>query len=234
MPLNITDSSTFTDPIIAPADSDPADATYVRTIAQGLANRTRFMISKIGGAAGTDEWLYPTPKERVVLISMADAKSAIDHNAASGSVTVNHHWDLITTNEWRSRKDFGTLLVPLNQYLIQGCDILRVRAIVASGADRAGANRMSIALKKVTADFDSAPPGAGTTATMAGPYYEDETYTANRQIISSGASGAIDLTVNRYGVDHYLAIVAGSDGGTNFDKLHALELTIRDYGPRNF
>jgi len=233
MPQNITDVSAFTDPIVIPADSDAADLTYIETALQGLANRTRFMISKIGGTAGTDEWLYPTAKERVILISMAGAKSAIDHNATSGLVTVNHHWDQLTTDEWRSRKDSGSLLIPLNPYLVQGCDILRVRAIVASGADRAGANRMSIALKKVTADFDTAPPGAGTVATMAGPYYEAETYTADRQIITSGASGAIDLTVNRFGVDHYLVVVAGSDGGSNFDKLHSVELTIRDYGPRN-
>jgi len=234
MPLNIVDVSTFTDPIVAPADADPADATYVRTIAQGCANRTRFLVSKIGGTAGTDEWLYPTPKERVILISLAGAKSAIDHNGTSGLVTVCHHWDQITTDEWRSRKDFGVLLVPLNPYLIQGCDILRVRAVVTSGADRAGANRMSVTLKKVTADFDG--PSAGAVATMAGggPLYEAETYTAAAQVITSGASGAIDLTVNRFGVDHYLSIVAGSDGGSNFDKVHAVEITVRDYGPRNF
>lgn len=43
MPVNVTDVSTFTDPIVIPADSDPADRTYIITLAQGLANRTRYL-----------------------------------------------------------------------------------------------------------------------------------------------------------------------------------------------
>ena len=231
MPQNLTDTSTYTTPIVIPADTDAADLTYIETMAQGLANRTRSLADKIGGVSGVDEWLYPSPKTRVVLVSMADAVSAIDHNATSGLVTVNHHWDLVTTQEWRSRKDFGALLVPLNSYLVQACDLLRVRVVADPGvAGRAGGNRMSVTLKKVTADLST--PGAGTTATMAGPWYEDATGAI--KTIDSGAPGTFDLTVNRFGVDHYLSILAGSDGGTNFDKVHAIELTVRDYGPRNF
>jgi hypothetical protein len=57
MPVNITDVDTFTDPIVGPADSDPADRTYVMTIAQGLANRTRSLLGQIGSLgtfAGAD------------------------------------------------------------------------------------------------------------------------------------------------------------------------------------
>lgn len=230
MPQNITDASTFTEPIVMPADTDPATLTYIATAVQGLANRTRFLVPKIGGVTGTDEWLYPTAKERVILISMAGAKSAIDHAATSGTTTVDHHWNQITTDEWRSRKNSGTLLVPLNPYLVQGCDILRVRAVVTPGAARVGVNRMSVNLKKVTADFTT--PSAGTTLPMTSAFYDNAS--AAIQVIDSGAPGTIELTINRFGVDHYLAIVAGNDGGTNFDKVHAVELTVRDFGPRNF
>ena len=51
MPVNITDVDQFTDPIVGPADSDPADRTYVMTIAQGLANRTRYIHNR-GGYGG--------------------------------------------------------------------------------------------------------------------------------------------------------------------------------------
>lgn len=43
MPQNITDVSTFTDPIVEMADADALDPTYVRTALQGLANRTRWL-----------------------------------------------------------------------------------------------------------------------------------------------------------------------------------------------
>ena len=43
MPQNVTDASTFDDPIVEMADSDPLDATYARTAIQGLANRTRYL-----------------------------------------------------------------------------------------------------------------------------------------------------------------------------------------------
>lgn len=47
MPQDITDVATFTDPIVMPADSDSANLTYITTLAQGLANRTRHNRSRI-------------------------------------------------------------------------------------------------------------------------------------------------------------------------------------------
>lgn len=43
MPQNIIDVSTFTDPIVAPVDGDPAAAASVVTAIQGLANRTAWL-----------------------------------------------------------------------------------------------------------------------------------------------------------------------------------------------
>lgn len=46
MPINITDVSTFTDPITAPAGADPANAASVVEPIQKLSNRTRFLRNK--------------------------------------------------------------------------------------------------------------------------------------------------------------------------------------------
>ncbi len=43
MSVNITDSSTFTSPIVAPADGDAATAASVVVGMQGLANRTKYL-----------------------------------------------------------------------------------------------------------------------------------------------------------------------------------------------
>jgi hypothetical protein len=41
MTVNLTDTSTFTDPIVAPNDGDPANGAVFQVGLQGLANRTR-------------------------------------------------------------------------------------------------------------------------------------------------------------------------------------------------
>ncbi len=48
MPQNITDVSTFTSPIVAPADGDPENAASVVTAIQGLSNRTRSLLNGAG------------------------------------------------------------------------------------------------------------------------------------------------------------------------------------------
>jgi hypothetical protein len=50
MPENLTDTSTFVDPIVVPADADPLNRTYVVQSAQGLADRTRYLLNR--GANG--------------------------------------------------------------------------------------------------------------------------------------------------------------------------------------
>ena len=42
MPANVTDSSTFTSPIVVPTDGDTRNAASVLTAFQGLANRTKY------------------------------------------------------------------------------------------------------------------------------------------------------------------------------------------------
>lgn len=75
MPENITDVSTFTDPIVVPADSDPADRTYVLTLAQGLANRTRRLANLLGGANGSGNWAYPSPRARTTAVPLTSGIS---------------------------------------------------------------------------------------------------------------------------------------------------------------
>lgn len=52
MPQNITDVDEFTDPIVMPADADPANLTYITTLTQGLANRTRNLRNVYGAYGG--------------------------------------------------------------------------------------------------------------------------------------------------------------------------------------
>lgn len=99
MPLDFTDTDTFTDPIVGPADSDPADATYVRTIGQGLSNRTRNLRNAIvaygqllrlaasGSAAAQD--IDTTPELLVGFDNEHDDGTRVSASFASGSITVN-------------------------------------------------------------------------------------------------------------------------------------------------
>jgi len=47
MPSNITDVDAFTDPIVAPADGDSANAATFQAAPQGLANRTRNLKNRV-------------------------------------------------------------------------------------------------------------------------------------------------------------------------------------------
>lgn len=46
MTVNITDSDTFTDPIVAPDDGDLANGAIFQLAPQGLANRTRYLYNR--------------------------------------------------------------------------------------------------------------------------------------------------------------------------------------------
>lgn len=56
MPQNVTDVSTFTAPIVAVADGDPADGADFLAATQGLSNRTRYLktILNTGQVPGSD------------------------------------------------------------------------------------------------------------------------------------------------------------------------------------
>ena len=77
MPIDIVDLSTFTAPVVAPVDGvDNADAaSIVPNGIQRLADRTRYLADRLGGAAGAAEWLYgdgtavAAPKTRTRLLS---------------------------------------------------------------------------------------------------------------------------------------------------------------------
>jgi hypothetical protein len=53
MPINVTDVSEFTSPVVVPADADPANGASVRLFAQQLANRTRRLRDFTGSEEAT-------------------------------------------------------------------------------------------------------------------------------------------------------------------------------------
>lgn len=103
MPVNITDVSTFTAPIVIPADSDPADRTYIETLAQGLANRTRFLhdragagdatrIVRVGATRAALEGNWTLSNQSIVALSTTRSRATYDVTAGvelpwKGSVT---------------------------------------------------------------------------------------------------------------------------------------------------
>lgn len=61
MPGNITDSDTFSDPIVHPTDGDAVNGAGIELVAQGLANRTRWLLNRILGATAQTIIVPPIP-----------------------------------------------------------------------------------------------------------------------------------------------------------------------------
>lgn len=76
MSANLTDSGTFTNPIVAPADGDAANGTTFQAGLQGLANRTRYNKNRIdklfGGVAKYTFAASPTADAYITLTEAID------------------------------------------------------------------------------------------------------------------------------------------------------------------
>lgn len=98
MPQNITDVSTFTDPIVIPADADPADLTHIETLAQGLSNRTRYLYNRVGASevsrvvrmgaheAATRTGTWETDTTLSALKAKTNSRSSLIFEATAGRV----------------------------------------------------------------------------------------------------------------------------------------------------
>lgn len=206
MPVNITDVSTFTDPIVAPADADPADRTYVVTIAQGLSNRTRKLWDMVGGAPG-DKTIYIGPTCARYHSSWVQGIFAYAQSGANDAA----------------------LHVDLADFLPSGAVLKEVHALVKPGAARAGGDRM---LMKVFRQDLTAFPGADPTLTQLGVDQEDGGGNTRQLISQAGLTETIDRDVNAV----TLQLQAGNTGGTGGqeDRFYALKIVFTDPGPRSF
>lgn len=64
MPVNITDTATWTDPIQTPDDGDAADEAIFALTPQGLANRTKYLRTYTPGASSVVSRLIPLASGR--------------------------------------------------------------------------------------------------------------------------------------------------------------------------
>jgi hypothetical protein len=127
MPVNITDVSTFTDPITAPAGADARTASSVADSIQKLANRTRYLLNQLIAIFGDIDALHD-PVARTV------RGVALDPNTWTSAVTAF----LSTADD-----AFIAMAVPA---LPPGSEITSVVANVDPGAVRSPGARMSVSL----------------------------------------------------------------------------------------
>lgn len=127
MPQNIVGLSTWTDPVVMPADTDPADLIFVKEAVQGLADRDQFLLD-----------LFTPP---VVSRTWAAIPSAawVD---TPGDWTFNG-----STQKWTSATDSTRLCYPLPK-LPAGATIQSIVANLVPGAARAtSGNRIKVNLR---------------------------------------------------------------------------------------
>jgi len=229
MPQNITDVSTFTDPVTAPADGDALDAASIITNGiQAAANRTRYLVDRVGGAAGTGEFGYAdSPRARVRTLSpFMMTEGAL--GAGTQFWTVANFASGGTSRARTSQLDRAILVDDVARYLPIGASLTGVEVMVAPGIARATVgDRITVTLTRHTPDWVTTPspiPAAVDVFTAT----DDGLLPA--QVI---ASGAIAENISR-SVNHVLRIVAGVDAGTNKDDVFAIRLSFTVPGPNAF
>lgn len=236
MPVNVTDVDEFTDPIVGPADSDPADRTYVMTIAQGLANRTRSLLNDI---------VYPT--------QVARARTYLPAELASYSISTALGWSLeldrfdvnadptyggselrLITNVAR-----GVLMLPLAQVIPSEGFLTRAQVLVRPGAARtvkttkAGdGGRMWMAIYQITAGFAGGIGQFASEAPFSSPQEDDGT--TDVQVMDTGTIAGSGIPMGtKDGTMYALLIGSGDDSHTNRDMVGSVRLSWTDPGPRN-
>ena len=176
-----------------------------------------------------DEWVYPSPKNRIAVFSPFSAYSA------RAQVSSNVAWYTPATglppnqgHALHSLENFARLFWPLSDLLPHGARITRLRALVQPGRARpVTSQRMSLSFFATTASL------AGLSVTHRGLQRESRDQgTAAVQVIDTGVFPAFTLTK---GGNHMVAqVVAGNDAGTRRDRVYALEVRYEDLGPRNY
>lgn len=153
MPVDITDVSEFTAPIVGPADSDPADRTYVMTIAQGLANRTRHLNDRFDSAG------------RVLL----PLGIIVEQYLGLPQATAINGWTTSDSFEWISSTNGAEMCWDLRPYLSGLAKLTQIAVLVDPGAARAPGgsytigDTMQITLRKSAHPFT--PGTASRTVT---------------------------------------------------------------------
>lgn len=223
MPINIIDVDEFTDPITAPAGADPANAASVVDPIQKLANRTRYLKNEhdrvagyVGGANGSGEWVYDSPRLRSVLLPLATG------NAGESG------WLFSTISGlWTSAADNKRLMFPLP--LPHGAELVDLFAFVTPGTARATpSDRVRIGFTRNVLS-NTLPPAPGAADIQLGG--TDDGTTNPQVIVFTPAS---PIVVDKHGAEStYNGWVDSGDTGSG-DSLWGFGMTFLDPGPRNF
>lgn len=218
MPVNITDSNTFTDPVQAPDDGDNGNGATFQLAPQALANRTRNLKNRLDAAdadiadlqtdkanlSGTNtfsgdqtapNWLHATPK------AQTRTKSGYAHGMG-GSWSHPGAW-------WQSEGDFVSVFIPITDILIPGAGLDEFSVRWKPGAARTGSDRLSFTLLHRALD--------GTQTNVLSTIYSDASSTDEHTTTEIAIAHTV-LT----GREYLLQIVSGSDGSTNKDRWYGV------------
>lgn len=213
MPTNITDSSTFSDPVQIPADGDAVNSAAELLSAQSLANRTRYLknqIELVDISAG--EFNYRTPAVRLITVPFLAMRAAGSHLAAIAydPATGVRYWALSSTNT--------VFLFPIT--LPKGSTLATVSAKVGQGT--AGApGQMTL---KVWKQDDTA---VATPATQLGATNTAPAGTGTQNLVVSGLS-----EVGVDGFSYWGQLVGGS--GAPSDAVYSAQFILSaEKGVRN-
>lgn len=223
----LTETSTFTATVTVPDDGDPLDAASVVPLAfQALTNRTRKLVDRCTGVAGTGEFVYDSPKVRTRIIP---ASMLLPSSSQIANVP---GWYFQLGRQLSTTVNFPRLIVPIGAWLPDGATFRRIRALVAPGIARATVgDRMQLVVTRVTSINFGDPIGSPPVYTDIVTQADDGT--VNRQVISSGfVTESIDKAAGGLQIQAY--VQGGVDSGTNRDDVEAVEIQFEDPGPFSF
>ncbi len=224
MPTNLTDVSTFTDPVAVPVDGDVRNAASVQTPFQALANRTRKLIDRLGGIAGSSEITYEAAKARTKFISALNAVSMWNHTAGSGGDGAPGWRPVPQGSDPNQAFVMTTFLsaeavyLAISEHIPRDAVITAIRVRVKPGAARTGANRMKAAYHRRNA----------SSQTYVGPIasgFDDES--TNEQFIAFTGLTITNDETNRIQV----VLFGGNDAATNLDLFIGVSVDFNQPGP---
>lgn len=222
MPTNLTDVSTFTDPMQGPADADAQSAASYNVGFQGAANRTRYLVDRVGGPANTLEWAYPVTRVRTTMAQPDDF--ILGHTGGSTS-----SWKVVDS------ASEGPQMHPLvdsqpaycRLRLPHGATLRTVEVMVQPNSSRTAGNRFRARIDRRVFDFD-APLSYPVVTTIAAEQDDGGASTLVEIVFSS-------LTeVHDAGRQLYVRILGPVGSLTANDILYGVRYTWDDPGPRNF
>lgn len=210
MPHNLTDGTTFTSPVPAPADGDDVDQAINDPCFQALADRTRFLLNRALG--GVTSW----PRTGVNIFV------PLDH----GRARYGDDWRFFEVDPfdsgvrrgWECHANSGLIALPLSTKLRTGWTLTGVAAHVRPGTG----NTMVLDVRKQEHNVIS----ASTPLTSSSLGTASSSSTPAQFIAVTGLTESIALGIFEY----YVTIAAGSSSGTNFDRLYGLWFSFTDAG----